>query len=782
MGKGCETSRHKIIIGVLAVLCAILLIRLWILTVFQHDTWKGYGEDLSMRAVYETAPRGDILDRNGKKLATSKAVYSVNIVRINLSEEAALDSAARSFEILKQNGENIETTQEEVRETLEAKGYQSYLPITLSHQVSRKSARQIAAKQLPGIRIAVNYIREYPNGSLASHVLGYLGQISEKERSVYTKREGYRRDSRIGKSGIERAFEKQLHGRDSVSRFQIDSTGQVTRLLTKSTAKKGKDVRLTLDADLQDTTEQALQQGIQQAAAGGTFAGKYGAYSMTYAKNTASGAAVALDVSTGQVLAMASMPDFDPNEFAVAISREKWETLQRRNPNDPMSPAPLYNVATMSAVQPGSTFKPVTALAALSCGLDPERYLYDDGYVELGGKTYGCHIWNKAKVTHGYVNLKKALAVSCNYYFYDIASGRDLASGTSLGYQEKIDNDRILSYAKQMGLGERTGIEIPESTGVLPTEQKKKTALKNTLKRYLKEERETFFEEKFCRNETKVDSLAEKIVNWGEKDLTLEEIIGKLKQENSVKEDQVYRLASVCRYDYFDQMHWTQGDTFNLAIGQGEHAYTTLQMAQYMAALGNGGIRNSVSLTADASSKRSRQFSGSQKTNEHIQYLIKAMTGVTEGEDGSLRSLFSSFPYTVAAKTGTAQRTGSISSEEEASYLKRHLHLIAPDITFAQVQKEAERLRSRYPKMYGSESAALRRAVINLSRHHITYETIDAYKEKYDNFAWTVALAPAEDPQIAVAVMLVQGKTSANAAPIVREIIGKYGEIQGWEK
>ena len=782
MGKGCETSRHKIIIGVLAVLCAILLIRLWILTVFQHDTWKGYGEDLSMRAVYETAPRGDILDRNGKKLATSKAVYSVNIVRINLSEEAALDSAARSFEILKQNGENIETTQEEVRETLEAKGYQSYLPITLSHQVSRKSARQIAAKQLPGIRIAVNYIREYPNGSLASHVLGYLGQISEKERSVYTKREGYRRDSRIGKSGIERAFEKQLHGRDSVSRFQIDSTGQVTRLLTKSTAKKGKDVRLTLDADLQDTTEQALQQGIQQAAAGGTFAGKYGAYSMTYAKNTASGAAVALDVSTGQVLAMASMPDFDPNEFAVAISREKWEALQRRNPNDPMSPAPLYNVATMSAVQPGSTFKPVTALAALSCGLDPERYLYDDGYVELGGKTYGCHIWNKAKVTHGYVNLKKALAVSCNYYFYDIASGRDLASGTSLGYQEKIDNDRILSYAKQMGLGERTGIEIPESTGVLPTEQKKKTALKNTLKRYLKEERETFFEEKFCRNETKVDSLAEKIVNWGEKDLTLEEIIGKLKQENSVKEDQVYRLASVCRYDYFDQMHWTQGDTFNLAIGQGEHAYTTLQMAQYMAALGNGGIRNSVSLTADASSKRSRQFSGSQKTNEHIQYLIKAMTGVTEGEDGSLRSLFSSFPYTVAAKTGTAQRTGSISSEEEASYLKRHLHLIAPDITFAQVQKEAERLRSRYPKMYGSESAALRRAVINLSRHHITYETIDAYKEKYDNFAWTVALAPAEDPQIAVAVMLVQGKTSANAAPIVREIIGKYGEIQGWEK
>ena len=144
---------------------------------------------------------------------------------------------------------------------------------------------------------------------------------------------------------------------------------------------------------------------------------------MTYAKNAASGAAVALDVKTGQILAMASAPDFDPNDFAVSISREKWESLQRKNLRDPMSPAPLYNVATMSAVQPGSTFKPVTALAALSCGLDENRYLYDGGHVELGGKSYGCILWNRSRKTHGYVDLRKALAVSCNYYFYDIASG-----------------------------------------------------------------------------------------------------------------------------------------------------------------------------------------------------------------------------------------------------------------------------------------------------------------------------------------------------------------------
>ena len=370
-------SKHRIIVGFLAVMGSILLVRLFLLTVVEHDRWDDYADDVSSRAVYETAPRGDILDRNGKKLATSKAVYSINLSRVNLSEEDALAASAEVFKVLKANDEDIETTQEEVSKTLEKKDYQAYLPVTLSRQVSRESAMEIMGKQLPGIQVAVNYIREYPYGSLASHVLGYLGQISEKEMKSFTKEDGYRKDSRIGKSGIERAFEKELHGQDSVSRVQIDAGGRVTKLLSKSKAKKGKTIRLTLDWSLQKTAEAALQQALEQAAAGGVFHSEYGDHSMTYAKNAASGAAVALDVKTGQILAMASAPDFDPNDFAVSISREKWESLQRKNLRDPMSPAPLYNVATMSAVQPGSTFKPVTALAALSCGLDENRYLYD---------------------------------------------------------------------------------------------------------------------------------------------------------------------------------------------------------------------------------------------------------------------------------------------------------------------------------------------------------------------------------------------------------------------
>ena len=143
MVSGGRTSKHKMILIFLSILCCVLLIRLFVLTVVQHDKWKGYGEAASLRAVYETAPRGDILDRNGKKLATSKAVYSVNLSRVNLPVETALASAAGSFEILKQNGENVETTQQEIAKTLQSSGYRSYLPITLSSQVSRQSARQI---------------------------------------------------------------------------------------------------------------------------------------------------------------------------------------------------------------------------------------------------------------------------------------------------------------------------------------------------------------------------------------------------------------------------------------------------------------------------------------------------------------------------------------------------------------------------------------------------------------------------------------------------------------
>ena len=145
--------------GFLAVMGSILLVRLFLLTVVEHDRWGDYADDVSSRAVYETAPRGDILDRNGKKLATSKAVYSINLSRVNLSEEDALAASAEVFKVLKANDEDIETTQEEVSKTLEKKDYQAYLPVTLSRQVSRESAMENSSREFRSLSITSESIR-----------------------------------------------------------------------------------------------------------------------------------------------------------------------------------------------------------------------------------------------------------------------------------------------------------------------------------------------------------------------------------------------------------------------------------------------------------------------------------------------------------------------------------------------------------------------------------------------------------------------------------------------
>ncbi len=785
-------SKHRLILSFMIVLGAVLFIRLAHITVVGHDKWDSYAEDMSMRAVYETGPRGDIIDRNGKIIASSRPVYSVNISRADMvsrgvSREDAMHSAVEVMELLKSQNEDITVTMEEVNANLSDKSYMSYMPVSIAEDITAASAKAIQEMEMPGISISVNYIREYPYGDVASHIIGYLGRISEEEKAEYVEEKGYRVDSLIGKSGIEELFEERLRGTDAVSRLQVDSTGKVTGLIDRRDTKKGESVKLTIDMELQQATEKALEDTAKAASSGGTFASRYGDVNMIYAPKTESGAAVVIDVKTGEVLAMASYPDFDPNDFAESISTEKWAGLQAKNPNDPLSPSAMYNIATMSAVQPGSTFKPVTALAALSCGLDENTALYDAGHIDIGGRSFGCHLWNSAGGSHGYVDLDDAMKVSCNYYFYDIASGMDFASGIPLDYEKKITNETVLTFARKLGLGEETGIELAESSGTIPSASLKRQADKAALKNYLVEECETYFEKETIKDSETFERNLEKILNQADKDLTLNQLIGKLKQEDFILEDKVSELAEMCKYTYFAHSGWSIGDTFNIAIGQGDNSYTPLQMASYMATLGNGGVRKNVSLVGDENLLYDDKEGQASPVDtgidqDDIRTVIDAMACVTSDPGGSLYGLFGSFPYSVAAKTGTAQRAGKIATNDEKDYIRRHLHLIAPDVSYEAAEIEASRLMTEYPDIYDSEVDALRRAVVNLSSSKIAEEDIDRYKESYDNFAWTVALAPADDPEIAVAVLLVQGKTSSNAAPVVREIIGKYGEISQWEK
>lgn len=778
-----KTSRHSLIIWLTASMCLLLVIRLFCLTVVSHDKWEQRAADASERYVYEAAPRGDITDRSGRLLAGSRPVYSVTLDRTGADEETLLESGRKAIELLDGYGEDDHLPYRELEKSMTSQDTALYIPVEICSGISEKAASGMEKARLSGINVRTDHVRYYPQGSLASHIIGYVGSISEEETDEYNREKGYRNDDIIGKSGIERYCESSLKGVDGRTGYQVDASGKVRGTLESRKAEKGSSVRLTIDSDLQKITEDALKQAVSKASTGGTFASRYGDVQMAYAPNADVGAAAVIDVDSGEILAMASTPDYDPNDFTGTMSQEKWASLQQEDPDDPLSPSPLYNVATMTAVQPGSAFKPVTALAALSCGLDPDRLLYDNGYIEIGGRRFGCSLWNESGGKHGYLDLAGAMSVSCNYYFYDIAAGRDLASGKSLGYSRKISNETIVEYAKLMGLGEKTGVEIGESSGVLPSEKMKTEGIKEQLAAFLLAEQEIYFTEKSLTDRKTFRKKIEKITNWADKDLSLNEIIGKLKSEKIVRKEKLKELAGICHDDYFSQTGWQPGDTFNIAIGQGDNAYTVLQMADYMAVLGNGGLKKGVTLIADHGGiSRDAASETGRLNSKDTEYMISSMTEVTESDDGTLHGIFAGFPYHVAAKTGTAQRAGRISDMDEQEYLRRYLHLIAPDVMMADVEKETQRLSKAYPDMYEDEDCALRRAVVNLSGRDLTSDDIDRYKRTYDAFAWTVALAPADDPEIAVAVMLVQGKTSVNAAPVVREIIGRYGEKVKWVK
>jgi len=481
------------------------------------------------------------------------------------------------------------------------------------------------------------------------------------------------------------------------------------------------------------------------------------------------------------VLAMASSPNYDPNLFADGISNTDWSALQTKNARDPLAPAPLYNVATRSAVQPGSTFKMVTATAGLEAGLDPYKKLRDGGHIELGTKSFGCVVWNLYRSNHGYLDMARALEVSCNYYFYDVATGKDWYTGKSLGYKKPITIDDITAYANQYGLGLSTGIEIPETVLPVPSKARKLTGLQSSLRNILYASSEVYFEARVVGNPELLEETIEKIVGWMGEDISRNEMINERLVNLGIKEDQVEPLADLCLYTYFNQTDWSTADAMNIAIGQGENAYTPLQMANYVATLGNKGVRNQVSLIKSIENQGEYAKADPVKVKvsneEYFDQIIAGMRLAATGSEGSLSRYFGNFPVEVAAKTGTAERAGTINPPSEVAYIKQHLSAFNSALSWAQVNAEMKRLMKTYPTIYISEDTAVRRAVINLSDGKLTSADLNRYKSEYDNFAWALAMAPADNPKIAVVVMIVQGSTGPNAGSIVREVIGEYLQV-----
>ncbi len=672
-----------------------------------------------------------------------------------------------------------------IRNEMKSMGYRKYLPADIAKGLKPKTIVEIEEKssQMPQVKVVSETMRYYPGGSAASHIIGYLGQISERDKEHYVEELGYNANDLVGQDGIESVYETTLKGKDGIKNVQVNAVGELVKVIDETEPQKGKDIYLTIDLELQKTAEAALKQALSQIQVGGTFKSEYGDYHYSKAfRNANVGAVVAIEVETGNVLAMASAPDFDPNLFASGISKENWDALQSQNLRDYMAPAPLYNVATKTPVQPGSTFKMVTATAALESGLDPYRKLYDGGRVMIGNRPYACLIWHRGGGSHGYINLAEALEVSCNYYFYDVATGKDFYKGVSLGYRTPISIDIITSYAQQYGLGMPTGIEIPERVVGVPTAEKKMETMKGSLRSALKTNASKYFNSYTLKDETKLAASIETIVGWTEENPSKKEIVERLeKQKLGVKEDMTDALADFCKYTYFNYATWTLGDEFNIAIGQGENSYTPLQMANYIATIGNKGVHNKVSLISaieDLGPVEKEPGTKIKLTNEkNLDYIIEGMKRVVNGPKGSLRSIFANFPVEVAGKTGTAERSGKMHPPDEVAYIQAHLKQINSKLTWEEVEAEMKCILKEEPDTFRTKDGAVRQAVINLSNGTVNYEKIDAYKPDYDNFAWVMTMAPADNPKIAVAVMIVQGGTAGNAGPVAREVIGKYLQL-----
>ncbi|OYW28929.1 MAG: penicillin-binding protein 2, partial [Methyloversatilis sp. 12-65-5] len=420
--------RRVLFAGALVLVCfSLLLARFVWLQVVMHDYYRTRAEDNRIALLPVTPNRGLIVDRKGEVLARNYSAYTLEIQPSRVDNlERTIDELAAIVHIEARDRKRFRKLMDESR------NFDS-LPIR-TRLSDDEVARFIAQRyRFPGVEVRARLFRQYPNTELASHVLGYMGRINRRDAERIEESDdaaNYRGTDHIGKSGLEQRYESELHGLTGVEQVEVTAAGRAVRVLSRTPPQQGNNLRLTLDAGLQRVVETAF--GDRR------------------------GALVAIEPSTGGVLALVSKPTFDPNLFVDGIDTTSWDALNT-SPDHP-----LLNRAIYSAYPPGSTFKPFMALGALTAGKrTPQFAIADPGHFDFGG-----HRFRDDKVGgHGSVDMHKSIVVSCNTYYYRLAADWGI--------------DGISNFMAQLGLGSRTGIDIDgESTGVLPSQEWKKKRFK----------------------------------------------------------------------------------------------------------------------------------------------------------------------------------------------------------------------------------------------------------------------------------------------------------------
>lgn len=406
-------SRRALILGGgQAVLFGVLAARLYDLQVLESDKYATLAEDNRVSLRLLPPPRGRILDRYGEALAVNEQNYRVLLVAEQAQDVGrTLDKLSRIIPV---------DADDRARILREIRQRRAFVPVTVQEYLSweKVSRIEVNAPDLAGVTIDVGQTRHYPYGAQMAHVLGYVAAVAEHELNGDPLLElpGFR----IGKSGLEKRYDKQLRGAAGTSQVEVNAVGRTIRELDREEGKPGDDLVLSLDAGLQTYLQQRLS-GERSASS------------------------VVLDTATGDVLAMASVPSYDPNAFNLGLSGRQWRELI----NNPQHP--LTNKAIAGLYNPGSTFKMVVALAAMDSGLGVGHEVTCPGYYKLGDSRFHC--WRRWG--HGKLDMIEGIKNSCDVYFYDIA--------------RRVGIERIAATARRLGLGETVGIDLPgERAGTIP--------------------------------------------------------------------------------------------------------------------------------------------------------------------------------------------------------------------------------------------------------------------------------------------------------------------------
>ena len=425
------------ILGVFAVtIFCVLFFRLWALQVISGDKYLNEARNNQVRTFRAPAPRGSILDRDGDVLVSNMPSTVAQLWPAALNQ---LDAEERT-RTLRRVARLLDVPYREIERDLAARDGDLLTPVTVKTGVSDAKVNYLLEHQndFPGVQINQVSLRRYDQGAIAAQILGYVGEISKEQLDARAE-EGYALGDRVGQAGVEAAYDTYLRGRPGIGRVYVDALGQVKSAREyQQLPEAGDNVRLTIDADLQRVAEEAIEYGIRIARENGRWAAD-------------GGALVAMDPNTGEILALASNPTFDPRIFTGRVEQKDLNALK-----EPSANVPTLNRAVAGIYPPGSTFKPITALAALEEGMvAPDELIQCTGKEVIDGQTFT----NWDPFVNEPMQMTTALAASCDTYFYQLG----------LRFYERPDSP-LQKWARRMGFGSATGIDLgPEEVGLMPT-------------------------------------------------------------------------------------------------------------------------------------------------------------------------------------------------------------------------------------------------------------------------------------------------------------------------